>query len=150
MAAVRHFECLKVDLDTQGDPIFYLHTEYGEGILIGGVDMPPKSNSKQRPLAVKFFFWFQFWHVSSNGNLRVCDHTNLSQVTHRPVTVSNAPLTRPSSLCLSQWAKCWPRNTQNGGTLLLIANLFSDSKSGSQVHNSDNMLLLADHVNTGF
>jgi len=36
-----------------GDSIFYIHTKFGEYIVIGGGDMPQKLNSKQRPLAVE-------------------------------------------------------------------------------------------------
>jgi len=37
---------LEKQFNTLEDPIFYLHTKFGEDILIGGGDMPPKLNSK--------------------------------------------------------------------------------------------------------
>jgi len=37
----------------------------------------------------------------------------------------------PAVRFLSEWAKCQPGNTQNGGTILPIANLITDSESGS-------------------
>jgi len=56
---------------------------------------------------------------------------NFSQMTRRAMTVPNDLLTRPSSLCLSQWAKCRPGNTGNDGTILSIANLMAGAASGS-------------------
>jgi len=41
--------------------------------------------------------------------------------------------TRPTGPFLSEWAKCQPRNTQNGLTVLPIANLMAESESGSPV-----------------
>jgi len=52
-------------------------------------------------------------------------------MTDSPVTAPKAPLTRPSSLCLLQRAKCRPGNTQNGETVLPIAHLMADSESES-------------------
>jgi len=56
MATSRHLGCLKEALHTLGDFVFYLHTKFSEDILIGIGDMPPKLNSKQRPLAAEFYF----------------------------------------------------------------------------------------------
>jgi len=47
------------------------------------------------------------------------------------VTVPTDPFTRPTDPFLSEWAKCQPGNTQNGGTVLPIANLITDSEPGS-------------------
>jgi len=41
------------------DPILYVHTKFGEDVLIGAVDVPPKRNSKKRPLAAEICFQFQ-------------------------------------------------------------------------------------------
>jgi len=52
----------------------------------------------------------------------------------RLVTVPTDPFTiftSPIGPFLSEWAKCKPGNTQNGGTILPIANLMADSESGS-------------------
>jgi len=49
----------------------------------------------------------------------------------RLVTVLTDPLTRPTAPFLSEWAKCQPRSTQDGGTILVIANLMADSESES-------------------
>jgi len=52
----------------------------------------------------------------------------------RLVTASTNPVTtftRPTGPFLSEWAKCQPGNTQNGGTVLPIVNLMADSESGS-------------------
>jgi len=52
----------------------------------------------------------------------------------RLVTVPTDPfttLTSPTGPFLSEWAKCQPGNTQNGRTVLPIANLMADSESGS-------------------
>jgi len=35
-----------------GNPIFYLLAEFSEDTLIGGGDVPPELNSKQRPLEI--------------------------------------------------------------------------------------------------
>jgi len=64
MTVVRHIGCLKEAFHTSGDPISYLHTKYGKGILIGNRDMPAKLLWKQRLLAAEFYFRFQFRHVS--------------------------------------------------------------------------------------
>jgi len=40
---------------------------------------------------------------------------------------------RPTGPFLSEWTKCQPENTQNGETVLPIANLMADSESGNQV-----------------
>jgi len=48
-------------------------------------------------------------------------------------TDSFTTFTSPTGPFLSQWAKCQPGNTQNGGTVLPIANLMADSESGSPV-----------------
>jgi len=45
------------------------------------------------------------------------------------VTVPTDPFTRPTVPFLSEWAKCQHGNTQNGGTVLPIANLMANSKS---------------------
>jgi len=58
----------------------------------------------------------------SNGRREAYYYTRL-------VTVPTDPLT--TLKFLSEWAKCQPGNTQNGGTVLLIANLMADSESGS-------------------
>jgi len=47
------------------------------------------------------------------------------------VTVPTDPFTRPTAPFLSEWAKWQPGNTQDGGTVLPIANLMADSESGS-------------------
>jgi len=50
------------------------------------------------------------------------------------VTVPTDPFTTstsPTGPFLSEWANCQPGNTQNGRTVLLIANLMADSESGS-------------------
>jgi len=44
-------------------PIFYLHIKFVADTLIGGGDIPPKLNSKQRFLPAEFNFRFQFRHV---------------------------------------------------------------------------------------
>jgi len=52
----------------------------------------------------------------------------------RLVTVPTDPFTTftsPSSPFLSEWVKCPPGNTQNGGTVLLIASLMAGSESFS-------------------
>jgi len=36
----------------------------------------------------------------------------------------------PNGPFLPEWVKCQPRNTQNGGNELPIANLMADSESG--------------------
>jgi len=43
------------------------------------------------------------------------------------------PFTSPTGPFLSEWAKCQPGNTQNGRTVLPIANLMADSELGSPV-----------------
>jgi len=45
----------------------------------------------------------------------------------RLVTVLTDPFTRPTALFPSEWVKCQPGNTQNGGTVLPIA----ESESGN-------------------
>jgi len=47
------------------------------------------------------------------------------------VTVSVDPFTSTTGPFLSEWAKCLPRNTQNGRTVLQIVNLIADSETGS-------------------
>jgi len=57
----------------------------------------------------------------------------------RLVTVPADPFTTftsPTGPFLYEWAKCQPRNTQNGRTILPIANLMADSESGSPVSHS--------------
>jgi len=52
----------------------------------------------------------------------------------RLVTLPTDPFTTftsPTDPFLSEWAKCQPGNTQNGGTVLPIANLMADSESGN-------------------
>jgi len=52
------------------------------------------------------------------------------------VTVPTDPFTTftsPIGPFLSEWAKYQPGNNQNDGTILPIANLMTDSKSGSPV-----------------
>jgi len=44
-----------------------------------------------------------------------------------------ATFTRPTGPFLSEWMKCQPGNTQNGGTILPIVNLMEDSESESPV-----------------
>jgi len=39
--------------------------------------------------------------------------------------------TRPTGSFLFEWVKCQSRNSQNGGTVLPIANLMADSEFGS-------------------
>jgi len=51
----------------------------------------------------------------------------------RLVTVPTDPFTRPNGPFLSEWVTCQPGNTQNGGTVLPIANLMADCESGSPV-----------------
>jgi len=48
-------------------------------------------------------------------------------------TDSFTTFTRPTGPFLSEWAKYQLGNTQNGGTILPIANLMADSESGSPV-----------------
>jgi len=66
MAAVRHLGCSKEAFHTSGDT----KTKFGRGILIGGGDMPPELNLKQFPIVAKFYFRFQFRHVSCYGTVR--------------------------------------------------------------------------------
>jgi len=55
-----------------------------------------------------------------------------SPVWCRLPTVPTDPITTftsPTDPFLSEWVKCQPRNTQNGGTVLLVANLMAESES---------------------
>jgi len=54
-----------------GDPIFYLHTKFGENSFIGSVSeiCTYKLNLKQCPLAAEFDFRFLFRHVSPTASL---------------------------------------------------------------------------------
>jgi len=57
-------------------------------------------------------------------------------VWYQLVTVPSDPFTTftsPTSPFLSEWAKCQPGNTQDDRTVLPIANLTTDSESGSPV-----------------
>jgi len=62
----------------------------------------------------------------------VHDETGSAGRVSRLVTVPTDPFTRQTASFLSEWAKCQPGNTQNGGTVLPIENLMVDSESGSQ------------------
>jgi len=50
------------------------------------------------------------------------DKTGSADWVSRLVTVPTDPFTRPSAPFMCEWAKCQPRNTQNGRTVLLIVN----------------------------
>jgi len=54
-------------------------------------------------------------------------------VRYRLVTVPNDLFTIFTSPFLSEWVKCQRGNTQNGGSVLPIANLMADSESESTV-----------------
>jgi len=121
MAAIRHLGCLKEASHTSGDL----------------TNFPPRHRRHRYApeLNLKQSSWQQNFTSGSNldtrvlaYNLPVCDSRNFSQMTHRPVTVPNHTLTMPSSICLSEWAKCQPWNTQNRGTVLPIVNLMADSE----------------------
>jgi len=81
-----------------------------------------------------------WWQNSTSGsNFNTSSATfirviiqNLSQMT-QTYDCSLDPFTSPSSPLLSQWVKCWRRNTQNGVTVPPIANLMAYSKSGCTV-----------------
>jgi len=94
--------------------------------------MPPKLNSKQRPLASEFYSRFQFRRVFLREFFCVWSYEMSAKwYTDRwRCPIPNDPLTTPSCLYLSQWAKCQTGNTQNGSTVLPIANLMADSVSG--------------------
>jgi len=100
MDAVRHLGCWKeayLDVPHAGDQIFYLHTEFGEDVLIcGGYALIIES--KQHRLAAEFYFRFQFGHVFSYGNLPVCDRTKFQPNDTETIctTVPNDPLTDPT------------------------------------------------------
>jgi len=67
------------------------------------------------------------WDVMVAGPARCPVWCRLVTVPTDPVTT----VTRPTGLFQSEWVKCRPRNTQNGGTILPITNLTVDSESGS-------------------
>jgi len=108
VTVIRHLGCLKeayLDHSTRRGPVFYLWTKYDKDTLIGGGDMSLKLNSKLRPLAVDFYFQFQFWHVFL-CDLHMHDHTNFQpNDTETGVTVPTDPFIRSSSpfLC-SGWS----------------------------------------------
>jgi len=63
----------------------------------------------------------------------------------RLVTVPTDPLTtltRPIGPFLSEWPKCQTGNTQNGGTVLPIANLMADSESESPISYSSFLVII--------
>jgi len=93
--------------------------------------MLSKLNSKQRPLAAEFYFRFQFRQMSCCGAFLCVIIQNFSEMTRRPVTVSTAPFTKPDPYFCHKWVKCQPGNTQNGGTVLKIANLMENFESVS-------------------
>jgi len=91
MATVRHLGRLKriwTFPRVVGPHFFY---PFGEHILIGGGNMPPKLHSKQFPLAVKFYFRFKSPHVSSYATFMCVIIQSFSQMTddiYAPVTMT--------------------------------------------------------------
>jgi len=123
MAAGRHIGCLKEAFHTSGTTFFYLYAKLGKDIFISGRDTPPKSNSKLRPWRRNFTSSVYLDTCLRSYGTFICVTIKNSEITHRPVTAPNAPFTNQSSPFLSRSAKCRPGNTQNGGTVLPMANL---------------------------
>jgi len=67
------------------------------------------------------------WDVTTAGPPRCPVWCRLVTVPTDPFTT----FTSPTGPFLSEWAKCQPGNTQNGGTILPILYLMEDSESGN-------------------
>jgi len=87
---------------SSSDPIFYRHIKYGKENLIGGRDIPPKSNLKQRPLAANVYFQFQFQHVALYATSIYVIIQNFTQTAQRQMTVPTAALLTSSSISMCE------------------------------------------------
>jgi len=123
-----------------GDPFSTnTYNKFGEDILISGM---PKNWIQNNAPGIRILLPLPISTHVSTGILLCVLIRNFSQMTHRLVTVPSVPLTRSSSLCLLQWAKCRPGNAQIGGTLLPIVNLMADSEWGSPLSYSSFLLII--------
>jgi len=81
-----------------------------------------------RPVSYLSVFSFSFSDRScAYDDTYVIHHGRVSRL----VTVLSDPFTRPNAHFFLNGRRCQPGNTQNGGTVLPIANLMADSESGS-------------------
>jgi len=94
------------------------------------VDLSPQNETKLNPTLLFYFTFYLF-----GGCVRTQRTTCLRAwvPTGDCYTDPFTTFTSPTGPFLSEWAKCQPGNTQNGGTVLQIANLVADSESGSPV-----------------
>jgi len=83
LAAICHLgifeESIFEPLQTLWDPIVFTHTNFGENILIGSDDMPPKRNLKKRPLATEFYSGSQVYQGSPSGTFMCVILQNFSR-----------------------------------------------------------------------
>jgi len=74
------------------------------------------SNDLCHCLACSYVLFFFQGSCAYDNAHDVHNETGSASRVSRLVTVPSDPFTRPTAPFLSEWVKCQPRNTQNGGT----------------------------------